>query len=791
MKSILLSLFVLTSFLSCSQGYFEVANLTAFDMRNSDLFGGSVDHSATDVIFGALYQDKDENGLNIINGAGAAYIFSITGSMQKIVASDRTSSALFGSSVVIEGNYAVVTTNKKKVYVFKKNASDIWEEQQILHSPELPILSSFGNSVAISNETIIIGDFSNDLDEYGLNHIENAGSVFVYELNSSDEWIFTQKIVPTIRFMDTRFGSSIAINGQNIVVGAENDNYDANDLNPLIASGSCYIFNKSASTFWQQKQKIVSSDRVEMQFFGDDVGIDGTNIIVGATGEDRDSEGLNPINRAGAAYVISYDSSTDEWNETQKITAQDRAVYALFGNSVDINSDKILISTYMPTSLGVELHLDNGLDEWELHQVLISSDHQNGDWFGFDVSINDSFIMIGAKGNSGIDGNGNIVPSAGSGYVFYNMPCSLPTITNVDIDVDCSSSSVNINIDGNLNSPSNSWAVYTADCGETLIATSVSNNFTVSLPPGTTAIFIRGEDGPGCVNEDIGICFNISIGPLVDAAPPIAICQDITVYLDNLGTTSILAEDIDGGSYDDCGNVNMAAAPLTFDCDDIGDNTSTLQIWDDSGNGGFCNATVTVEDTMNLVVACQDITISLDASGNASITEADIDGGTYDNCNEVFLAAAPNFFDTSNIGDNTVWLQVWTNFGEFGYCAANVQVVNYSPLISNESIDISRMTQQKSIDNISKIESSKIAEDNLEITVFPNPVLSEFTIKSNEEYLIHKVKIMNSSFVEVQSYDYEIQSENIILSAEGLSQGLYFIVIYSGDKTSVQKLIKI
>ncbi|MDT0554339.1 gliding motility-associated C-terminal domain-containing protein, partial [Urechidicola vernalis] len=74
------------------------------------------------------------------------------------------------------------------------------------------------------------------------------------------------------------------------------------------------------------------------------------------------------------------------------------------------------------------------------------------------------------------------------------------------------------------------------------------------------------------------------------------------------------------------------------------------------------------------LAVCQDITIQLDATGNVSITEGDIDGGSTDNCAIDTIVASMTSFDCSNVGDNIVTLTVTDIYGNVNTCDATVTV---------------------------------------------------------------------------------------------------------------------
>ncbi len=139
-----------------------------------------------------------------------------------------------------------------------------------------------------------------------------------------------------------------------------------------------------------------------------------------------------------------------------------------------------------------------------------------------------------------------------------------------------------------------------------------------------------------------------------DTIAPNAVCQNITVQLDQNGNASITAADVDGGSTDNCAIASITADPTAFTCANVGPNNVTLTVTDVSNNVSTCTATVTVEDTVPPVAVCQNITVQLDQNGNASITAADIDGGSTDNCAIASITADPTAFTCANVGPNNV-----------------------------------------------------------------------------------------------------------------------------------------
>ena len=168
-----------------------------------------------------------------------------------------------------------------------------------------------------------------------------------------------------------------------------------------------------------------------------------------------------------------------------------------------------------------------------------------------------------------------------------------------------------------------------------------------------------------------------------DNVPPLAVCQNITVQLDANGTASIAGADVDNGSSDACGIASLAVSPNSFTCSNIGANAVTLLVTDVNGNTDNCSATVVVSDTVAPAAICQNITIQLDGSGQASITAADVDNGSNDACGIAGLSATPTSFNCSNLGGNTVTLSVDDVNGNTSSCTAVVTVADtINPVIT-------------------------------------------------------------------------------------------------------------
>ena len=129
------------------------------------------------------------------------------------------------------------------------------------------------------------------------------------------------------------------------------------------------------------------------------------------------------------------------------------------------------------------------------------------------------------------------------------------------------------------------------------------------FPVGDTLIEYTAQDDCG----NLATCtFTVTV---IDDDAPVAICQDLTVILDDTGNATITADQLNFGSNDNCGVESLAINVDTFDCSNVGANEVTLTVTDIHGNTATCVATVTVLDNTAPIAVCQDITLELGDDG--------------------------------------------------------------------------------------------------------------------------------------------------------------------------------
>ena len=168
-----------------------------------------------------------------------------------------------------------------------------------------------------------------------------------------------------------------------------------------------------------------------------------------------------------------------------------------------------------------------------------------------------------------------------------------------------------------------------------------------------------------------------------DTTAPRVNCQNITVALDENGSATITASDVDNASTDNEGVATVEVDIINFDCSNLGENQVILTVTDTSGNSASCYATVTVIDDIPPVAICKELTVFLDVNGEATIAADQINDGSTDNCDSLGYDLDQFSFTCDDIGENEVTLFVTDGSGNQSTCTAMVTVIDEIPPTAN------------------------------------------------------------------------------------------------------------
>ncbi len=272
----------------------QVTKITASDGALGDWFGESVSISGDTVVVGA----SGDNGIGGFQ-TGAAYIFKRDqgganqwGQVTKITASDSAADDYFGDSVSISGDTVVVGSDDSNrsaagaAYIFTRDqgGTNQWGQVTKITASDGAADDYFGQSVSISNDTVVVGSEDSNRSAAG------AAYIFTRNQGGGNQWGQVKKITASDGAAGDYFGWSVSISNNTVVVGAT-DNDD---------NGAAYIFTRDQGGVdnWGQEEKNTASDGAVGDYFGWSVSISDDTLVVGAS--DDDDNGID----SGSAYVF-------------------------------------------------------------------------------------------------------------------------------------------------------------------------------------------------------------------------------------------------------------------------------------------------------------------------------------------------------------------------------------------------------------------------------------------------------------------------------------------------------
>ena len=591
----------------------EVAILRASDAANYDNFGTSVAISGDTVVVGT----------ERINW-GAAYVFERNqggadswGEVTKLTVSDAAYYGSFGHSVAISGDTVVVGAPDKDgpfsyrgaAYLFERNqgGADSWGQVEKLTASDAADDDHFGNSVAISGDTVVVGAPGITVAGTG------RGAAYVFERNQggADSWGQVKKLTASDAADDDLFGLSVAISGDTVVVAAWREDGAGTDR------GAAYLFerNQGGADSWGEVTKLTASDAADDDWFGT-VSISGDTLVVGALYEDGGAG--DPLSNAGAAYVFERNQGgADNWGEVTILRASDAQAVDFFGSSVSISGDTLVVGAYFedggagdPLSMAGAAYVfernQGGADNWGEVTILRASDAQVGDGFGYAVSISGDTLVVGAYGEDG--GAGDPKSSAGAAYIFNLAPAGAPEI---DVQRPAGTSIA----DGG-----------TDNVGNKAVGT-VNLTYTIDNTAGTAQLSVTGVTPSNLTN-----CSNFVVG----TALPLNVAAGSTATLD-------VSFDVDAnGAFSlDMDIANNDADENPYDIAITGTGTGGVPEIDVQRPAGTSIADGGADNVGNKAVGTVNLTYTIDnTAGTAQLSVTGVTPSNLTNCSNFVVGTA-------------------------------------------------------------------------------------------------------------------------------------------------------
>jgi len=324
---------------------------------------------AVDISDGTVFIGEPAN----YHQPGIVYLYAKDGSdwteQHKLQASDGKIGNSFGSVLSADTDELLIgapgANNGNGAAYYFQNVNGNWSEQGIL---SLDVEgTSFGSSVLLNGDHAFIG---------APDHADGTGAVIVYR-NENGNWMESTTLINP----DTTgsgFGSTLAMDGMNLVVGA-----------PQRSGGNVYVFENSALD-WNLTATLNSNQADERSLFGSAVNIKDDQIFVAAPRQNG---------AAGAVFVYTHNQESNDWSANGRLVAFDARNWYMFGGAIEFSEDKVWIGA--PNADGgngaiYEFTADD-MGNWiSAHKM--TSDLGEGDNFAGTLAVEGNIAVVGLTG---------------------------------------------------------------------------------------------------------------------------------------------------------------------------------------------------------------------------------------------------------------------------------------------------------------------------------------------------------------------------------------------------------
>lgn len=256
----------------------------------------------------------------------------------------------------------------------------VWVETRLDRPGDIEAEDNFGTDIAGDGDTVVITSRrGNDANGVG------TGAAYVFE-RAAKRWVLVQKLLPSDGVLDGGFGSSVAIDGNTILVGAL----------PLLpgsyTSGAGYVFVHDGAQ-WNQTQKLTAAPAETDDSFGSQVALDGDEAFIGAW----------MAGASGAVYRFVRDGGA--FAEAQTIVPDDAELSNYFGCELDVHGDTLVVGAYgnneKADNAGAAYVFVRDGSQFRQSQKLLASDGATGDALGMDLALDGDTLLAGAPNHAG------------------------------------------------------------------------------------------------------------------------------------------------------------------------------------------------------------------------------------------------------------------------------------------------------------------------------------------------------------------------------------------------------
>jgi hypothetical protein len=381
----------------------QFAKMLAADGLPTDTFGTALAVSGDLAVIGAVVANSNSSAAYVYRHNGSSWVFEA-----KLTAYQGQNGTQPGAAIAVSGDTVLIGARFDEefeggsgaAYVFRYNGTS-WAQEAKLKAAPPDHNAQFGLSVAIDGDLALIGaPYHNELP-----CSDDPGAAYVFR-RSGTTWSQEAKLSPPgTPDAYAEFGYSVSIAGNAALVGARRED----DL------GAAYLYRHDGAHWWPEARLQFEGDADLNDRFGNPVILTGELVIISATGDD------DIANASGAVYVFRFNGQF--YDQEAKLTAPDLTDLAMFGHSIALRGDTLLVGAFR----GAAPAFESGMaylfqfagSQWTQVAKLTASDGAAGDRFGSAVALTAHGALVGAHLDD------DLGTDSGSVYVFRTTDIDL------------------------------------------------------------------------------------------------------------------------------------------------------------------------------------------------------------------------------------------------------------------------------------------------------------------------------------------------------------------------------
>ena len=232
-------------------------------------------------------------------------------------------------------------TDSGSAYIFERNqgGTNNWGQVSKLTATDASAGDLFGSSVSLNSDTALIAAFLDSDAGIG------SGSAYIFERNQGgmDNWGQVTKLVANDATEYDYFGRSVSIFDDTALVGSAGDSDGGTN------SGSAYIFERDQGGVnnWGQVAKLTAGDATAYDYFGLSVSLYNNKALVGAPQEAGNTQ--------GAVFIFERNQGgSGAWGQVDEFNADDTMTDDYFGCAVSLSGNIVVVGALLDDDGGTD-----------------------------------------------------------------------------------------------------------------------------------------------------------------------------------------------------------------------------------------------------------------------------------------------------------------------------------------------------------------------------------------------------------------------------------------------------